>query len=337
VAKILSQDEIDALLSTVTTGNDVAGEHEKAAVDKSRSVVVYDFKHPNRVSKDQLRTLENMHDNFAGHIGSVLSSMHRTMLDVDLVSVDQITYSEFIMSLVSPSCTFTFSAEPLEGACIVDFNPTLTYAFVERMFGGSGKVMDTGRELTGIERSLMNRIVQVVYSELEGAWAHICPIKIHQVSLETNPQFVQIVPPGETVIVISFQLKLFQTTGLITVCYPYVALEAVIGKLSAQNWIDATKRKTQQADEDVNRENLMRLRLPMQAVLAHTEVRIRDYLNMKVGDVITTDHNINRELEVLVRKRLKFHGRPGLLGKKKGFIVTKLIEPKTKGVTPNAG
>lgn len=326
MAKILSQDEIDALLSTVSAGDDLTEEKDAGQDDRMRSVVVYDFKHPNRVSKDQLRTLENMHDNFAGHIGSVLSNIHRAMLDVDLVSVDQITYSEFIMSLVSPSCTFTFRAEPLEGACIVDFNPTLTYAFVERMFGGMGKVLDTGRELTGIERSLMNRIVKVIYKELEDAWAHICPVQIEQLSLETNPQFVQIVPPGETVIVISFQLKLFQSTGLMTICYPYVALESIIGKLSAQNWIDATKRKTQSADEEINRENLLRLRVPVQALLAKTDVRIRDFLNMKIGDIVTTDCKISRELDVMIKNRLKYRGRPGKVGNKKGFIVTDVIE-----------
>jgi flagellar motor switch protein FliM len=326
VAKILSQDEIDALLSTVSSGDDVESDKEADADNHMRSIVVYDFKHPNRVSKDQLRTLENMHDNFAGHIGSVLSNIHRAMLDVDLVSVDQITYSEFIMSLVSPSCTFTFTAEPLDGACIVDFNPTLTYAFIERMFGGVGKVLDTGRELTGIERSLMSRIVQVIFKELEDAWAHICPIQIEQKSLETNPQFVQIVPPGETVIVISLQLKLFQSTGLITICYPYIALENIIGKLSAQNWIDATKRKSIKVDEDVNRGNLLGLEVPLQAILAETQVKIKDFLNMKIGDVITTDARINKEMNVFIRNRKKFLGRPGLVGNKKGFTITQFLE-----------
>ncbi|MFH1701054.1 MAG: flagellar motor switch protein FliM [Candidatus Zixiibacteriota bacterium] len=326
MAKILSQDEIDALLSTITSGNNIEDETEAASDKQLRSIAVCDFKHPNRVSKDQLRTIENMHDNLAGHIGSVLSNIHRAMLDVDLVSVDQITYSEFIMSLVSPSCTFTFTAEPLEGACIVDFNPTLTYAFVERMFGGVGKVLDTGRELTGIERSLMNRIVQVIFDELEEAWAHICPIKIEQKSLETNPQFVQIVPPGETVIVISLQLKLFQSTGLITICYPYMALENIIGKLSAQNWNDATKRKSMKIDEDVNRKNLLGLEVPMQALLAETEVRIRDFIDMKVGDVITTTTKINKEMDIYIRNRKKLLGRPGLVGKKKGFTITRILE-----------
>ncbi len=327
MAKILSQDEIDALLSTVSSSDDVGvASSEVADEDKLRSIVVYDFKHPNRVSKDQLRTLENMHDNFAGHIGSVLSNMQRAMLDVDLVSVDQITYSEFIMSLVSPSCTFTYTADPLEGACIVDFNPTLTYAFVERMFGGSGKVLDTGREMTGIEKSLMNRIVSVVYKELAAAWAHICPINIEQASLETNPQFVQIVPPGETVIVISFQLKLFQTTGLMTLCYPYMALESIIGKLSAQNWIDATKRKSAEKDTEINLGNLQDLNLPVSAVLAETKISIRDYMHLEIGDVLTTESKINEEMVINLAGRHKYSARPGLVGRKRGLMITNHVE-----------
>ncbi|MEA3297716.1 MAG: flagellar motor switch protein FliM, partial [candidate division Zixibacteria bacterium] len=142
MAKILSQDEIDALLTTVSTGNEEI-EAENIDDDKLRSIVAYDFKHPNRVSKDQIRTLENMHDNFGGHYGSTLSAIMRTIVDIDLVSVDQITYSEFIMSLVSPSCTFTFVAPPLDGGCLVDFNPTLTFSLIDRMFGGIGKTMET--------------------------------------------------------------------------------------------------------------------------------------------------------------------------------------------------
>lgn len=326
MAKILSQDEIDALLSTVSGGKGTDTSQQAAKSSESRAVMTYDFKHPNRVSKDQLRTLENMHDNLAGHIGSVLSNLMRAMIDVDMVSVDQITYSEFIMSLMSPSCTFTFTAEPLDGACIIDFNPTLTYAFVERMFGGSGKVLDTGRELTGIEKALMNRIVGVVYKELEVAWNHICPIKVNQISLETNPQFVQIVPPGETVIVVSFQMKLLQSTGLMTICFPYVALEGIMTRLSAQNWIDATKKKSKEIDAEINLENLLQLNLPLTAVLAKTDVRIGDFLDLEIGDVVTTSHKINREVEVLIDNRKKFVGRPGLIGKKRGLVVTRVID-----------
>ncbi len=328
MAKILSQDEIDALLTTVSAG-DSSGEdgYEDA---KLRSIVAYDFKHPNRVSKDQIRTLENMHDNFAGHFGSTLSAVLRTIVDVDLVSVDQITYSEFIMSLVSPSCTYTFSARPLEAVSLVDFNPTLTFSLIDRMFGGHGKILETERELTGIERSVMGRLVERLYAELEKSWEHIVKVELSQISFETNPQFIQIVPPGETVVVISFQVKLFQSTGLLTMCYPYVALEPIITKLSAQNWIDATKRKNIDAERSVNLDNLNHVSGDISAVLLRTNVKMRDFMLLKVGDIIPSEKKIQMPIEVCVNRRKKYTARPGLLGKKRAIQVLAIHDRKSK-------
>lgn len=320
MAKILSQDEIDALLTTVSSGDaDLAD--ESITDEKLRSVIAYDFKHPNRVSKDQIRTLENMHDNFAGHYGSTLSAVLRSIADVDLVSVDQITYSEFIMSLVTPSCTYTFSAQPLEAVCLVDFNPTLTFALIDRMFGGNGKILETERELTGIERTVMGRLTERLYSDLARSWENIIKVDVEQKSFETNPQFIQIVPPGETVIVVSFQVKLFQSTGLLTICYPYVSLEPVMAKLSAQNWIDATKRRNQDVDRTLNRSNLETVPAELTAVMMRTNLKMKDFLNLQVGDVLPTERKINSPVEVLINRRRKFIGRPGLTGKKKAVQI----------------
>jgi flagellar motor switch protein FliM len=316
VAKILTQDEIDALLTTVTS-NEPEPEPVIGKSEQMRSIVTYDFKHPNRVSKDQVRTLENMHDNFCGHISSTLSAMLRTMVDVDLISVDQINYSEYIMSLVSPSCTYTYAAPPLEGLCIMDFNPALTFAFIDRMFGGGEKILEIERELTGIEKSVMTRIANMIYLDLENSWQNIVPIKIEQKSFETNPQFVQIVPANETVIVVSIQLKLFSTTGLLTICYPYVSLETVLGKLSAQNWIDATKRKNLGENREINEKNLQEINVGIDVILARTTLKMRDFLNLRVGDVVTTEHKINAPVEMLAGQRRKFTGRPGLQGKRR--------------------
>ncbi len=320
MAKILSQDEIDALLTTVSAG-EAEVEEVSYEDEKHRSVIAYDFKHPNRVSKDQIRTLENLHDNFAGHFGSALSGVLRSITEVDLVSVDQITYSEFIMSLVTPSCTYTFSADPLEAVCLVDFNPTLTFSFIDRMFGGHGKILETERDLTGIERSVMLRLAKRLYHELEKSWEHLVQIKIEQVSFETNPQFIQIVPPGETVVVISFQVKLFQSTGLLTICYPYVALEPIVNRLSAQNWIDATKKKNLDEDRDTNLLNLKGVEGEMAAVLLETNLKMRDFLQLKIGDVIPSEQKIDVPMTVTVNNKKKFEVRPGLSGKKRAFQV----------------
>jgi len=325
VAKILSQDEIDALLTTVTSG-EAEGNSESYDDAKLRSVVAYDFKHPNRVSKDQVRTLENMHDNFAGHFSSALSALLRTIVDVDLVSVDQITYSEFIMSLVTPSCTYTFSAEPLEAVCLVDFNPTLTFSFIDRMFGGHGKILENERDLTGIERSVMSRQLERLYQILERSWEHLVKIKIEQKSFETNPQFIQIVPPGETVVVISFQVKLFQSTGLLTICYPYVSLEPIVSKLSAQNWIDANKKKNLDQDREINAFNLKGVESEVSTVLLETSLRMSDFLNLKVGDVIPSDKKINWPIDIRVNGRKKYIAKPGLSGKKRAFQVLDIFD-----------
>lgn len=325
MAKILSQDEIDALLTTVSTGDsDDSSSNlsiDEAADDRLRSIVTYDFKHPNRVSKDQIRTLENMHDNFAGHFGSALSAILRSVAEVDLVSVDQITYSEFIMSLVTPSCSYTFSADPLEAVCLVDFNPTLTFAFIDRMFGGHGKILEAERELTVIERSVMTRLVARLYTELEKSWEHLVQIKIKQMSYETNPQFIAIVPPGETVVVISFQIKLFQSTGLLTVCYPYVALEPVIDRLSAQNWIDATKKKNVEKDRITNMSNLMPVESMVAANLLETNLKMKDFLQLKLGDIVPSEKKITSPMMILVNGRKKLFAKPGLSGKKRAFQV----------------
>jgi flagellar motor switch protein FliM len=234
------------------------------------------------------------------------------MIDVELVSVDQITYSEFIMSLLNPSCTYTVSMDPLQGVCIVDFNPTLCFLFIDRMFGGGGKTLDTERELTGIEKSVMNRIAARVFTELEMAWEQIVSLSLKQVGFETNPQFLQIIPPGETVIVISFMLKMLGSSGLLTICYPYVTLESIVHKLSAQHWVDAAKKKSADEDYRTNEAALQDVDIDCTAIIGQTVIKIRDFLSLKVGDVVAMDNNIQNEIPVRVGDRLKFLGQPGL-------------------------
>ena len=225
------------------------------------------------------------------------------------------------MSLVTPSCTYTFSAEPLEGVCLIDFNPTLTFSVIDRMFGGHGKILETEREMTGIERSVMQKLAGRTYTELEKSWEHLVRIKTEQKSLETNPQFIQIVPPGETVVVISFQVRMFQATGLLTMCYPYVSLEPIVAKLSAQNWIDATKKKNQEEDRLSNVHNVKKVGVTVAAELLHTRIKMREFLELRVGDVVPSETKINVPISITVNRRKKWLARPGISGKQRAFRV----------------
>ena len=326
MAKILSQNEIDALLNQVTPGDEGQSFDDLGKeTDASRKAVAYDFKHPNRVSKDQMRTLESLHSNFAGHYGSALSGITRSVVDIDLLSVDQITYSEFIMSLVSPSSTYVFSISPLEGAGILDFNPSVVFAFVDRMFGGKGKSMSTERELTGIEKSIMTKIINRGFKELEKAWSHIVSIQIKMSAFESNPQFIQIVPPGETVIVISLQIKMQQSSGIMTICYPYLSLESIVNKLSAQNWIDINKKMMDDNDRIQNVKRLVPITTLIKAVLGNTNVTIRDLINIEIGDVLRIDRHAHTDIDLYVGNILKFQGKPGRSGKQLAVKISNII------------
>lgn len=326
MAKILSQNEIDALLNQVSVSDDKLSKEELSDIsDISRKAVAYDFKHPNRVSKDQMRTLESLHSNFAGHFGSALSGITRSVVDIDLLSVDQITYSEFIMSLVSPSCTYVFSLSPLEGGGILDFNPSVVFSFVERMFGGIGKSLPTERELTGIEKALMTKISNRGFKELEKAWAHIVSLQIKMSALESNPQFIQIVPPGETVIVISLQMKMQATSGIMTICYPYLTLESIVSKLSAQNWIDQNKKMMNEEDSTLNKRRLTAVTTNVKAILGNSSVSIRDLLNLEEGDVLRIDRQTKSDIDIIVGDKIKFYGKPGKVGKQLAVKINSVL------------
>ncbi len=325
MAEILSQEEIDALLSAVSYGEEVEVEAEPTKVD--HLINTYDFRHPARVSKDQLRTLQNLHDNFARLLSATFSTLQRAIIEINLVSVDQITYSEFIMSLSSPSCTYTFRMEPLDGVAIIDFSQSVVFSFVDRLFGGRGTSIVTEREITWIEKSVMNNIINRSLRDLERTWERIIPLECNVEMLETNPEFVQVVPSSETVVLISFELKSENVSGLINLCYPYITIEPIALRLGGQNLVSSAK--------EVPREELMKNRKRMElfyshmtAILGQTNLKVEDLLNLKLGDILTLDTKANEDVAIYVEDQLKFYGRPGITGKNRGIQVTANIVAK---------
>jgi flagellar motor switch protein FliM len=320
VAEILSQEDIDALLSAVSYGEEVPDTAEPAT--KTEKIInTYDFRHPARVSKDQLRTLQNLHDNFARLLSATFSTLQRTIIEINLVSVDQITYSEFIMSLSSPSCTYTFRMEPLDGIAIIDFSQSVVFSFVDRLFGGRGTSIVTEREITWIEKSVMNNIINRTLRDLERTWERIIPLECNVEMLETNPEFVQVVPSSETVVLISFELKSENVSGLINLCYPYISIEPIALRLGGQHLVSSAK--------EVPREELMKNRRRIRmfdavlvASLGNASVTIRDMMNLRKNDVITLNTRLYEDIEVYVENELKFYAKTGLIGKHKAVQIT---------------
>ncbi len=322
MAEILSQEEIDALLSAVSYGEEVEVEAETSKVE--RLVNTYDFRHPARVSKDQLRTLQNLHDNFARLLSSTFSTLQRSVIEINLISVDQITYSEFIMSLSSPSCTYTFRMEPLEGVAIIDFSQSVVFSFVDRLFGGRGTSIVTEREITWIEKSVMNNIINRGLRDLERTWERIIPLECTVEMLETNPEFVQVVPASETVVLISFELKSENVNGLINLCYPYISIEPIALRLGGQNLVSSAKEVPHE-ELLKNRQRIEMFDTTVRANLGSVEITIGDLLNLKKGDIVTLDSRVTDDIEVCVEDEMKFYGKPGYAGKYKGVEIISRI------------
>jgi len=341
MSDILSQEEVDALLSAVSSGElqteasapaaATAGT-AVAATEGERTIQLYDFRRPDRISKDQMRTLQNLHEGYARAFSTSLTSYLRTLVEIELVSVDQLTYSEFIMSISNPSCIYVFQMEPLEGQAIFEINPTLVFFIVDRLFGGQGRPTEQNRELTEIEEKVMRRIADRGLSDLKEVWERIGIFTPRIDSYETNPQFVQVAPPGETVILISLEVRMQNASGLMSLCFPYILLENVLDKLSGETWMSAERTSTNETRK-VIRNELQSLNIPVQALVGETQLTVRDLLQLQEGDVICLDRPEKSDLFLQVGGKTKMACRPGLVGRKKAVQVTRVIEKEVPGAS----
>ncbi len=322
MAEILSQEEIDALLSAVSFGEEMQVQAEPSKTEKI--VNTYDFRHPARVSKDQLRTLQNLHDNFARLLSATFSTLQRAIIEINLVSVDQITYSEFIMSLSSPSCTYTFRIDPLDGIAIIDFSQSVVFSFVDRLFGGRGTSIVTEREITWIEKSVMNNIINRTLRDLERTWERIIPLECNVEMLETNPEFVQVVPSSETVVLISFELKSENVSGLINVCYPYISIEPIALRLGGQNLVSSAKDVPPE-ELIKNRQRIKLFNAVVRACLGSADVTIGEIISLQPNDVITLHTRVHDNIEIYIEDELKFYGKAGLFGKNRAVQIVSRV------------
>ncbi|MBC8277747.1 MAG: flagellar motor switch protein FliM [FCB group bacterium] len=325
MSKILSQEEIDALLDSVSKTKS----YEQIEKVRERSVHLYDFKHPDRVSKDQLRTLRTVHDSLARTFSTYLSTILRTMVDINLLSIDQVAYSEYMMALSEPSCIYILKSDTLQGRAILEVNPQLALLIVDRLLGGTGKTLSTEmREITLIEQNIMRKIIDRALEIMNEVWHHIVPIKLSYDGFESNPQFVQIAPASEVAVIIFFEILIRDLTYPLNICFPYFVLEPVMPKLTGQSWIAQTKRKVPEDSRDIIKDRLTYTQIPLSVDLGKKEISLRELVNMRIGDVISLETKTSDSLKVMARDRVKFFANPGVLGKKKAAKIIHVVDPE---------
>ncbi len=306
---ILSQAEIDALLSALSSGEVSA---EKLEEEEARSVKVYDFKHPDRFSKDQTRTLQMLHDHFSRLFATSMSAFLRTLVEVRLVSVDQLSYNEFIRSIANPTCISLLLMKPLEGNALLEISPNLSFTVVDRLLGGIGKEIRKNRELTEIEQTLLKRVIERICESLQEAWHNVVPIHPEMEALETNPQmFLQLYLPTEMVILMTFEVTIGDNAGSTSLCIPYVVLEPVVQNLSSRSWFSASKKALDRENRNLLQRRLKSVELELRAVLGRTNLKVRDLMELRVGDVVPLRAKARGPVPVYLEGKPRYWARPG--------------------------
>lgn len=319
VSDVLDQSEVDALLAAVDSGQ-VGAERPRAAPQpvfggRGRAnidVQVYDFKRPERVSKDQMRALEALHEGFGRNFGAALSGYLRTIIEVSVAHIEQLTYSEFIHSLPNPTCFNLLKSEQLDGQLCLEISPLIIYPIIDRLLGGSNAdLFIPQRPLTQIEQRLVERVTDRATHHLSEAWSNLTPVTFACEDFESNPQLVQIVPPNETVVVVAFELKMGNRAGTMSLCIPYNVIEPIMGVLAAQNWFSYQKKGSQ--DDHIRKltRNLANARVEARVFLAQTTIKVSELINLQVGDIITTDKDASEDVLMQVEGRNKFLGQLG--------------------------
>lgn len=324
---MLSQNEIDALLAALSSGEMDAEELKKEETQKK--VRSYDFKRATRFSKDHIRSLTRIHENFARYLTTYFSAQLRTFVQISVVDVEQLPYDEFIRSIPKMTILNIFEAEPLEGRMVLEVHPNVAYAMLDRLLGGQGSAPSKMNALTEIEMTIMERIFSRAFESLQEAWKTIIDLSPRLEALETNPQFMQIVSPNETIALISLSTKIGDTTGMINLCIPHVVIEPIMPKLSVHHWFVSQKKSRSPEEVEMLEQRVTRAQLPIAVELGESTINIFEFLNLSQGDVITLNKPVGEGLNVKVGNKIKFIGSPGSI---KDRIAVQVDEIVSEGV-----
>jgi flagellar motor switch protein FliM len=328
MADILSQEEIDALLSALEAP--MAGGDESDSNRGVKRIKDYDFKRPDKFSKDQVRILHMVLEAFTRSWATFLSGKLRSLVYIEISSIDQLPYEEFVRSTFTPSVISVFFMEPLEGSAILDISIPVAFAIIERLVGGAGTADTSVRELTEIEEALIESVVSDALRVLRNAMSDIVPVSPRLDAIEYNPQFTQIVPPSEMVLFISMEVRMGENRGMVGLCLPYMMLEPILVELSTERFFKRTKEDQTEAGQQLQMiiRALEPTRLDLRAEIGKVELTVKEVLDLEPGDIITLPVRLNDLLNVFLGDDIvpRLLARPGIIGRHKGIEIMDFFE-----------
>ena len=324
MADVLSQSEIDALLSALSTGSLEPDELQKE--EEKHKVKVYDFRSPQKFSKDHIRTLELIHDNYARIISNFLTAQLRKNVKAKIETVEQITYEEFIHSIPNPTIMTMFRMPPLTGTILFETNPQFSFQIIDVLLGGTGERNTVSKEFSDIDKNIMMQITSGMISNLKLAWEDILNVEPEVESLETNPAINQTLAPNEPVALVTFSVEMGKSNTFINICIPYLSIEKVLDKLVVQYWFQNEKDALGDEVREKIEEGLNPVEIEMSAELGCTHLTIDDFLNLSRGDIIRLDNKCTNPIKIYVEDQECYYARPGITGKNLGVAVLDIID-----------
>jgi flagellar motor switch protein FliM len=320
----MSQAEIDALLSAMQSGQvDMEAVRQEESVKK---IKIYDFRRPNKFSKDQIHTIEIIYDNFCRQLTTLFSGMLRMRVVSKVVAVDQVTYDEFVRSIPSPTIINMFTFSPLNGKGILEMNPAVAFSVIDRLFGGPGIGPSRGRDLTEIENTILERVAEKMLFLFKDSWASILEVDAYFDSLETNPQFVQLVSPTEMVIVVTINVTIGETEGFINLCFPCLMLESVSAKLTSK-FLFSISASSSSDDYRTHLQHVIETaKIPISVIVGRNTISLGEMIELQLGDVIPLVQKKSEDSNIFVGQKLKYLGKLGLVGNRLAVQITQELE-----------
>ena len=326
MADILSQEEVDMLLSAVTGGDLESDLPATTATVDVPVLSTYDFRRPERVSKEQLKGLQSLFEAFARELGILLPPFLRTVVRVDLTSIDQLTYDEFILSVARPTSMSIIDMSPLEGHTVLELNPAMVFPIVDRVLGGKGSSLAAPRELTEIEDRIVYRIVLMVLDSWKRAWEHLVEFQMGVVNQESDPLIVQIVAGSEMVILVGYEVHIGETVGSMNICVPLMVLNPVLDQISSQ--VSFQRHVSEEAMRNTRTQitqTVSRVGVAVEPILGRAKLQLSDIARLQIGDIVPLDTNHEEPVPVLVGGITRFLAKPGRRGEQSSVQITSIV------------
>lgn len=314
MADILSQEEVDLLLSAVSEG-EIGETEEKVEAEQDLHLIAYDFRRPERVSKEQLKGLQSLFEAFAREVSILFPPFLRTVVRVDLTSIDQLTYDEFILSVARPTSLAIVNMAPLEGTAVIEMSPSMIFPIVDRVLGGRGAALSEPRELTEIEDRIIQRIVMMMLDSLKRSWEQLIEFDLSVLQQESDPLIVQIVAGSEMVILVGYEIHIGECVGTMNFCIPLMVLNPILDQISQQaHFSRRMTPDTAKFTRQIIARWLQKANVPVDAILGETRLTLQQVAHLQVGDIITLDSSPYEPINVDVGGCTRFKAIRGRRG-----------------------